>query len=222
MDDSVRLNPGGKLWLAACVSLALGAFTGWFVPSALWDWQPTLAAHEPWRWWTAAFVHWSPTHLLANLAGLIVVAALGRVAAVPAMVTLAWLASWPLVHLSLLLRPELAHYGGLSGLLHGGVAAAALYVARVEVGRRRQIAIAILAGLLTKLLLEAPWGPALQQRDPWDIAVAPLAHVSGALMAALCTVLALARGPSLRAEHVPFPPLLHNAENSSIAHPETP
>ena len=220
MDDSVRLNPGGKLWLAACVWLALGALAGWFVPSALWDWQPTLAAHEPWRWWTAAFVHWSPLHLLVNLATLLVVAALGRVAAVPAVVTLAWLASWPLTHLALLLRPELAHYGGLSGVLHGGVAAAALYVARIEVGRRRTLAIAILAGLLTKLLLEAPWGPALQLRDPWDIAVAPLAHVSGALMAAICTVLALARGPSPHAAAAPPPE--HEPERSPIAHPETP
>ena len=34
--------------------------------------------------------------------------------------------AWPLTHLSLLARPEVMHYGGLSGVLHAGVAVAAL------------------------------------------------------------------------------------------------
>ena len=183
------MSPGGRLWITLSACLGMGALIGWWVPSALWDWQPALAAAQPWRWWTAAFVHWSPMHLLANLIGLVVVGALGHVAAVPAVVAMAWLASWPLLHLALLLRPELAHYGGLSGLLHGGVAAAALYLACVETRRRRQIA------------------------------VAPLAHVSGALLAALCTLIALARGPGLlKTDAMPTRP---EVEPSAAANPET-
>ncbi len=213
------MSPGGRLWITLSACLGMGALIGWWVPSALWDWQPALAAAQPWRWWTAAFVHWSPMHLLANLIGLVVVGALGHVAAVPAVVAMAWLASWPLLHLALLLRPELAHYGGLSGLLHGGVAAAALYLACVETRRRRQIAVAILAGLITKLLLEAPWGPTLQVSPAWDIAIAPLAHVSGALLAALCTLIALARGPGLpKTDAMPTRP---EVEPSAAANPET-
>ena len=60
--------------------------------------------------------------MLANMLGLVVVAVLGRVAQVPAVVALAWLVSWPLLHLALLMQPALAHYGGLSGVLHAGVA----------------------------------------------------------------------------------------------------
>jgi hypothetical protein len=36
-------------------------------------------------------------------------------------------------------------------------------------------------GLLVKLVLEAPWGPALRVESGWDIALAPLAHAGGAL-----------------------------------------
>jgi rhomboid family GlyGly-CTERM serine protease len=209
--DTATPGRAGKLWLALCVLLALGSLLGWVVPATLWDWQPSLAAQQPWRWWTAALVHWSPLHLLTNLAGLAVIAAFGRVAAVPAVVTLAWLASWPLTHLVLWIKPELAHYGGLSGVLHGGVVVVALFVACTEPGRRRLIAIAVLAALCAKLLLEAPWGPALQRGGGWDIAVAPLAHASGAIVAALCTLLALARGPA--APPIESTPPPQNAES---------
>ena len=39
--------------------------------------------------------------------------------------SLAWLLSWPLTQWGLMLQPELLHYGGLSGVLHGGAAIAA-------------------------------------------------------------------------------------------------
>ena len=189
------MKPGGRLWLALCACLALGSLFALVLPTAALDWQPALAATEPWRWWTAAWVHWSTWHLAANLAALALVAALGRVAAVPAVIALAWVVSWPLAQLSLLLRPELTHFGGLSGLLHGGLTVVAVFVACTEVGRRRHIGLALIAGVATKIALEAPWGAALQHSNGVDIAIAPLAHLSGALWGAVCTLLALARGP---------------------------
>ena len=38
---------------------------------------------------------------------------------------------------------------------------------------------AVLAGLLLKLLMEAPWAGALRQVPGWDFAIAPLAHAGG-------------------------------------------
>ena len=38
----------------------------------------------------------------------------------------------PLTQLGLLMRPDLLHYGGLSGVLHAGVAAAALWLVRAS------------------------------------------------------------------------------------------
>jgi rhomboid family GlyGly-CTERM serine protease len=159
------------------------------VDTARWDWQPALALSEPWRWWTAAFVHWSRLHLLANGAGLLVVVALGWAARLPADAAVAWFVAWPLTQLGLLLRPELAHFGGLSGVLHAGVAVAGWHVLRHGVGHRRSIGIALAAGLLVKLLGEQPWGPVLHHPPDWDIAVAPLAHATGAVFGVLCAAL---------------------------------
>lgn len=184
-------SPAPRAWIALTLLLVLMAIGGWWLPRAVLDWQPSLIASEPWRAFSAAAVHYSPLHLGANLAGAALVGALGVVARVPLAIVLAWLVAWPLGHLGLLMRPELLHYGGLSGVLHAGVAAAALWLVARERGRRQLIGAAILAVLLVKILGEAPWGPAVQTRDGWDIAVAPFAHASGALCGLLCARLAL-------------------------------
>lgn len=174
--------------MVASTGLA-GSLLAWWLPAAWLDWQPELAAREPWRAVTAAWVHWSPRHLAANLAGMGVVAALGWVARLPPRAALAWALAWPLTQLGLLLRPELAHYGGLSGVLHAGVAVAALWLMLAMAGagrQRRAIGMALAAGLLVKLLLETPWGPALRSSAEWDIAIAPVAHATGALAGVAC------------------------------------
>ena len=182
-------------WLRLSALLGVGALIGWWLPAPWIDWQPARVA-EAWRWWSAAFVHWSALHLLANLAGLALVAALGRVVRLPARAAWAWFAAWPLTHLGLLLQPTLAHYGGLSGVLHAGVAVAA--VALVWRGRdlRRTIGWALTVGLVIKIVLEAPWAGPVQHRAGWDIAIAPLAHATGAASGALCMVLVLWFWPS--------------------------
>jgi rhomboid family GlyGly-CTERM serine protease len=184
----VRRDP----WVAVAVVAALGALAGWLLPAAAIDWQPALAWRQPWRWWTAAFVHWSPLHLAANLAGAVLVGTFGRAAQVPPRVALAWLAAWPLAQLALLAQPALAHYGGLSGVLHAGVAAAACWLAAAQRGRRRAIGVAVLAALAAKVALERPWAAPLTHPPGWDIAVAPLAHAAGALAGLACTLAALA------------------------------
>ena len=172
--------------------LGVSAVLGWPVAHTSIDWQPQLALCEPWRAWTAVAVHYSALHLGANLAGVLLVGALGIVAEVPGRVVWAWLAAWPLTQLGLLARPELAHYGGLSGVLHAGVAVAAVHLLVAGPRARRVIAAVILAGLCFKVLREAPWGPALTHPPGWDIAVAPLAHASGAIAGLLCALLASA------------------------------
>lgn len=185
-------DPRARLWLAVCGALAAGAALGWVVPAAVLDWQPAHAFDQPWRWWSAAFVHWSPLHLAANLAGLALLAALGRAAAAPARVAAGWLLAWPLTHVALLAEPALAHYGGLSGVLHAGVAAIATWLLWAARGRRRWLGGAIAAGLAAKVALEAPWAGPLAHPAGWDIAVAPLGHAAGALAGASCTLAALA------------------------------
>jgi rhomboid family GlyGly-CTERM serine protease len=185
----------GRAWLAAAAVLAAGAVAGAGIPAAaaVLDWQPALALSEPWRAWTAAFVHWSGLHLGANLGALAVLASLGPAGRLPARAALAWLAAWPLTHALLLLRPELSHYGGLSGVLHAGVAIAGWFIVADGAGRARWIGGAILAGLAAKLVLEAPWGPALRALPGWDIPLAPVGHATGAAAGLACAVVARVR-----------------------------
>jgi rhomboid family GlyGly-CTERM serine protease len=180
------------------VLLAKASVITWFLPATWLDWQPSLVWREPWRAFTAVFVHWSVMHLVANLLGAGAVALLGLAMRAPARLTWAWCAAWPLTQMGLLLRPELAHYGGLSGVMHAGVAAAALWLVFSERGARRAIGAGLLIGLISKLLWEQPWGAALREAttagtgvgDGWDIAIAPLAHSTGAAAGLLCAGIA--------------------------------
>jgi len=184
----------GRAWLALAALMAVGSVWAWWAPAWALDWQPALAWSEPWRAFSAAFVHWSPLHLGANLGATAAVAAFGWAAKLPPRAALAWAAAWPLTHVGLLLRPELAHYGGLSGMLHGGVAVVVLWLLVLERGRQRAIGAMVAAGLVAKLWLEQPWGPALRQAADWDIALAPLSHATGAVAGLLCGAVALALG----------------------------
>lgn len=181
MARGIRLSALG--WLALAGLLAAAALALRLSPAAdrfAWDWQPSLALAEPWRLWSAAAVHWSDQHLVADLAGCAVVAAFGLAAHCDRRATLAWALAWPLTHGLLRAEPALQHYGGLSGVLHAGVAVAACALLCQPL-RRRRIGAFVLAGLAAKVLLEQPWLGPLQRWPGWDIAVAPLAHATGAL-----------------------------------------
>jgi rhomboid family GlyGly-CTERM serine protease len=180
-----------------CALAAAGGLAAWWLPTAWLDWQPGSCWRQPWRIWTAAWVHWSALHLAANLAGCAVLAALGAAASPPPRLALAWLLAWGPTHLALLAQPALAHYGGLSGVLHAGVAALAAWLLWRGRGRRRTVGGAIALGLLLKIGLERPWAGALSHPAGWDIAVAPLAHAGGAFSGALMGAIASAL-PDLR------------------------
>lgn len=181
-----------RWWWRLAAAWGGAALLAWWLPAPLLDWQPALALREPWRAFTGAFVHWSALHLGANLAGLTVVAALGLAARLPRRAAWAWAAAWPLTQTGLLLQPALAHYGGLSGVLHAGVAVAVVWLMVDANGPRRRIGVALGLGLLAKLALEEPWGAPLRQGGGWDIATAPLAHATGAAAGVLCAALARA------------------------------
>lgn len=172
--------------------LAAGAIAGSWLPAQAFDWQPARAWSEPWRWFTAAFVHLDRQHLLANLAGAAVVGAFGFAARCGRHDALAWLLAWPLTHGLLLFAPALEHYAGLSGVLHGGVAVAATAVVLHGRGRRRVIGALVLGGLLLKLLAERPGAEPARLTTGWDFPVAVFAHATGAAAGLACAFLAWA------------------------------
>jgi rhomboid family GlyGly-CTERM serine protease len=187
--------------------LATATLVAWPLPREFLVWNGPGAVFEPWRWWTAATVHWSGLHFAANLAGCVVVAAFGLAARVPDRACWAWFAAWPLTHLALAVRPELVSYGGLSGVLHAGVAIVAFHLARREQGQRRAVGWAVLVGLTLKVILERPWGPVLVGAPDWNFLVAPWAHGAGALVglagAALIDTLATPAPPAEPASAAP-------------------
>jgi rhomboid family GlyGly-CTERM serine protease len=172
--------------LCAGALLALGAD-----PSRI-DWQPSLAWHEPWRALSAAAVHYSTLHLAANLAGALLVGALGAAARVPWHSVAAWAVAWPLTQFGLLVEPALSHFGGLSGVLHAGVAVVSVQLIAADDRYRRRIGIAILVVLVAKVCSETPWGEPLRHPAGWDIAIAPLAHATGLVSGSLCAIVSLA------------------------------
>lgn len=182
-----RWRPGSLAWTLLGVLLLLPALAAQGNPGAatLLTWDPAHWLTEPWRWWGAAWVHFSGRHLLANLAGGLLVTGLGVAAQVPGRAAMAWALAWPLTHLALSLTPELTRYGGLSGVLHAGVAVVAVSLMRRPERAERRFGAVILAVLALKLISETPWRGPLAYPEGWDIAVAPLAHVSGALCGAL-------------------------------------
>jgi membrane associated rhomboid family serine protease len=121
----------GLLCLGAVVVTAISAERGALPAGAALaralDWQPALGLSEPWRLWTCAWVHWSAAHLGVNVAGGLVVAFVGWRARMPAVATATWFAAWPLTQLLMAalgndrLGSVMAHYAGLSGVLHAGV-----------------------------------------------------------------------------------------------------
>jgi rhomboid family GlyGly-CTERM serine protease len=164
----------------------MASLAAWGGPHGALEWQPALWLSQPWRAWTAATVHYSTLHLAANLAGVLLVGALGAVADLRPHNVMAWVLAWPLTQLGLLWRPELLHFGGLSGVLHAGVAVVALQLIIAGPRQRRGIGLAILLVLVGKVLSESPWGPALRRPEGWDIAVAPFAHASGVVCGLVC------------------------------------
>ena len=179
-----------RAWWGLAVLLAAGSLLAAGVDPRQLDWQPALAWTQPWRWWSAAWVHWSDGHRWANVGGALLVAALGWRAHCDRLDSLAWFTAWPLAHLGLLLQPVLAHYGGLSGVLHAGVVVVGVSLCDRALGPRRLLGAAMLAGVTLKLAFEQPWLGAVQRVPGWDIAVAPGAHLSGAALGAVCALAA--------------------------------
>jgi rhomboid family GlyGly-CTERM serine protease len=175
-----------------CALLAAGCVLALVAPAGMLDWGRAEAVSQTWRLFSAAWPHLSAAHLLLNLAALAAVAALGWLLQMQAPQAIAWLACWPLTHAALWLQPEVTRYAGLSGVLHAGVAICGLSACREPDRRARFVGWALLAGLVLKLLIEAPWSRPLQHSAALGITVVPLAHAAGAVLGLLAGVAAAA------------------------------
>lgn len=121
-----------------------------------WRVERGLAAAEPWRLLAAHLVHVGWVHLGLNLAGLALVFALVGTALGPGQWTFVFLCCVLGIDLGLLLlSPGIEWYAGLSGVLHGLLAAGAL----AALGRSPVTGGLLLGGLALKLWLEQAGSP---------------------------------------------------------------
>lgn len=184
------MNRDTWAWPLLCLLLAAGCVAGWTVASPVdWEWWRGDWDYAP-NWWTAALVHRSPAHGLANLLALGALAVLGLALRLPNGQALALAVAWPASTLALLLFPQIERYAGLSGVLHAAVAVLVVHCAGTP-GMRSWAAL-LGAGLSFKLLVEQAWHRPLVFEPEWGFAVATGAHLGGALAGLLCALAAYA------------------------------
>ncbi|MFN3417592.1 MAG: rhombosortase [Caldimonas sp.] len=188
-----RLSAPGAAWAALAAVAALGSLLAAGAGLAGAPAHESLAwlrsaPGQVWRCWTAAFVHLGAAHLGANLAGSALLGLLGWQARLPVSAAVAWALAWPFTHALLWLAAQPDRYLGLSGVLHAGVAVAAVMLLGRPGGGWRGLGGGLALGLTAKLALEAPWKGAVQVSPDWPFPVAVGAHAAGAVAGILCAI----------------------------------
>jgi len=177
-DDPALAWPGLGLLLA--VASALVWLTG---GSSALAWHAATWAQRPYTLWTASLAHLSGAHLLANLFGLAVMAALGLYLRAGRAALIAVLIAWPLGTAALLAWPQVAGYQGMSGLLN---AMLAILWVQALFHAAKPLSFAILAALAVKLIGEHGWSQPLAFDPNWGFNVVYAAHFAGAAAGAAC------------------------------------
>lgn len=161
---------------ALLATLIVLTATANLLPDESMEWnRQAIGQGQAWRLWTGQFCHWSPLHLVGNLA------AVGAIALITGRDIRRWLCTLPVLSplLSLFLlasAPALAHYRGLSGLV--GVLIVGAMVEGGTIGRLLGL------GYLAKLGVDALSGnssPLL----PDGITTTWQAHLGGVLLGVL-------------------------------------
>lgn len=168
--------------LALALVATLAALGGDLVRDALRYERGALEAGEGWRLLTAHIVHLGWGHLAMNLAAL----GLIRLIVADAFSTADWIAAAVVsavgIDLGLyVFSPGVDWYVGLSGVLHGLIAAAALTLLRVQPA----VGALLGGGVLLKLLVEQGVGPLPLSESAAGGPVIAEAHLYGAAAGAV-------------------------------------
>ncbi|MDH3265696.1 MAG: rhombosortase [Gammaproteobacteria bacterium] len=176
-------------WLLPLLALAIAVAIALLGDSGR-EWlsfdRPALASGELWRLVSGHFVHLGLSHLILNSAGLLLIWYL----IFDAFSRSQWLIVSALVVASIdlgfwFLEPQLVWYVGLSGLLHGLLAAGVLV--ELKPGRPEMWLLAI--GLVAKLLYEQLIGPLPGSEESSGGNVIVAAHAYGAIGGVLAALM---------------------------------
>ena len=198
----MRRNPRFRPldWLlpfAIVVVLLLVMLGGERAAAALRFERDAVLAGEAWRLVTGHLVHADRSHLVWNVLGLGLVFALFAGEYSPRGWIAVMLASTAAIDLGFLaFEPQLAWYVGLSGVLHGLMAAG--LIAWLP-ARRDPLTMGVAALFVGKLAWEHLRGPLPFTAGTLTVPVVHEAHTYGAIGGALCALVLLARRARRRA-----------------------
>lgn len=170
------------LFIAAAAGLA---FVWPGLADALIYQRAAILAGQEWRLWTGHLVHYSPSHLLLDLA-VFLVAGGWLEWITPRLTRWFYLLAPPAISIALLWGdPTLERYAGLSGLATGVLVLLALVQLRRDTGGSPWFWPAVLLLVAVKVVVES-LGPAplFARYDP-SLRVVPLAHLGGIACAVL-------------------------------------
>jgi rhomboid family GlyGly-CTERM serine protease len=140
-----------RLWVY--LAIALMSFSQFFLINFIYDRHVFLI--EPWRLWTAHWVHLSVWHWALNVAALALLPEI-FLRTSPRFFLLLWFTLPPLVSLMLyFFMPNLIQYAGLSGVLHGIYLAVALSATQNSHAAERKMGWVVVLGVCAKVGWEA-------------------------------------------------------------------
>lgn len=176
---------GSRIWLLLCATHGVASMLLWWAREGALDsltWQAHSWLQQPWTLWTSAWVHRNTPHLIINQVALGMLTGIAWILLPTRMASLAWLAAWPLLQLSLLWWPQIGHSAGLSGLLHAGAAimAVELLLRRVQVDKARRWGLMLASGLGVKLLVAQAWLHPVIWDNSKEMSVVLAADLTGA------------------------------------------
>jgi rhomboid family GlyGly-CTERM serine protease len=184
-DSEHRIIGGFSAWLpllAATLAALLLGLAGDTARDMLAFDRPAITAGEAWRLVSAHFVHLGLSHLLYNLTGLWLVWYLVSSALAVRDWMLVWILSIIAVSLGLwFFEPQLEWYVGLSGVIHGLLAAGVL----CELGKHRLESWVLAIVLVGKIAWEQIVGPLPGSETASGGQVIVSAHFYGAIGGAL-------------------------------------
>lgn len=172
------------IFLACAISLSacLQIFQPYFI---YWKWS---FFSEPWRWWTAHWVHVGWIHYLLNMAAFLFLPFIFPqlknrflfilIFSLPVLISLSFY----------YLYPNIEAYAGFSGVLHGIYVATAIYY--LQFSKERKFSLLVLGLIMAKIIWENTFG-STQTAALIGSTVLVEAHLLGALWGALLSVIYL-------------------------------
>ena len=183
--------------------------------------RDAIGSGEIWRIVTGHFVHFSTEHLVANIAALAVLLRLAKRASAKEWMWLVFICPIALGVLLYVLRPELAAYGGLSGVLSAMFTFVAMQYA-VERGATAWLFWGAIGLFAVKLWVEFISGASVVGTPGDGIVVEPVAHAIGGCLGVVPWLFELAgpdrkeKGGSRRNRLTFFGAALHRPQINSL------